>query len=115
MATVLVRNQLGPLVKHFRLPADVKTAQTFCDSALEGTYQIFQKTGELGSPDGVTEAILVKVYVKDRNTGRVWFLNFYAKPTVDKKDIVSALQGWTDADEIVILDWRPLKFSHSGP
>jgi hypothetical protein len=110
MATVLVRNQLGGLVKHFRLPADVKSAQAFCNEALQGTYQIFQKTGELGSPDGVAEAILVKVYIKDRDTGKHWFLNFYAKPTADKKDVVSALQGWTGADEIVILDWRPMKF-----
>ena len=114
MATSMVRNQLGGIVKHFRLPADVKTAQAFCDKALQGTYQIFQKTGQSGDPNGVTEAILVKVLVRDRDTGKHYYLNFYAKPTVDKNDVVNALSDWTGADDIIILDFRRMKFIQSA-
>jgi len=114
MATVLVKNQLGGAVKHFRLPADVKTAQSFCSKALEGQYWIYTKTGESGKLTGDTEAILVRVLVRDRDTGKHWYLNFYAKPTVDKQDVVNALSGWAGADDIIILDFRRIKFVASG-
>jgi len=114
MATVLVKNELGGMVKHFRLPADVKTAQTFCDKALEGRYWIYKKTGESGDLSGVNEAILVRVLIRDRETGKHWYLNFYAKPTVDKQDVINALSGWTGADDIIILDFRRIKFASGG-
>jgi len=112
MATVMVENILGGLVKRFRLPADAKTAANFCKVALEGLYKIYEKTGEQGDID-VTEAILYRVLLRDRETGKHFYLDFYAKPTVSEDDLKKALSSWTGIDEIIILDRRHMKFVHS--
>lgn len=113
MATVMVENQLGSIVKRFRLPADDKTASSFCSQALEGIYRIYAKSGEQGDLN-VTEAILVRVLLRDRDTGKHFYLQFYAKPTVGKADIQKALSDWTGIDEIFILDFRHMKFTAEG-
>jgi len=113
MATTLVENQLGSLVKRFRLPADVKTALAFCKTALDGVYRVYAKTGEQGDINE-TEVILVKVLLRDRETGKHFYLQFYAKPTVKKDEVRAILSGWTGVDEIFILDFRRMKFTPSG-
>jgi len=110
--TVMVRNQVGTLTKTFRLPADVEDAQAFCESALEGVYRIYKKEGEQGDPR-VDQAILVRVMVRNNQTGQHWFLTFYAKPNKDKQDIISALSQWPNADDIIILDFRRVQFATS--
>ncbi len=109
MATTLVRNQIGAIVKHFRLPADVEAAQQFCDLALEGKYWLYKKVSEQGSPE-VSEAILVKVLLRNNETGEHFYLTFYVKPTIDKEEVKEALSGWTGIDDIIVLDYRKISF-----
>lgn len=114
MATTLVENQLGSLVKRFRLPADVKTALAFCKTALDGVYRVYAKTSEQGDINE-SEVILVKVLLRDKETGRHFYLQFYAKPTVTSSDEIKAiLSGWTGVDEIFVLDFRRMRFNPSG-
>ena len=110
--TVMVRNQVGSKLMSFRLPADVEDAQAFCEQALEGVYRIYKKEGEQGNPQ-VDQAILVKVMVRNNNTGQHWFLTFYAKPNKDKQDIINALSQWPNVDDIIILDFRRVQFATS--
>jgi hypothetical protein len=111
MATVLVENQLGSLTKRFRLPADLNSAKSFCNTALEGIYRIYAKSSQQGDMNDVSKAILSRILVLDRDTGKHYYIDCYLKDTVKSDDeIKKALAGWTGADDIIVLDFRPLIF-----
>ena len=106
MAKSLIINQLGSKKFTIFVPAGDTVASDFAQQFLDGESRIYQFVGEEGNE---TETVVKDVFVriKDNTKDEVEFLRFYAKSTVDDKQILQTLKGKTfngvKADVVTIL------------
>ena len=90
----LVVNHIANKKKWVFLPCDDTVAKSFADTFLEGQYQVYQKSGEVGT--GVVVGSYRKVSVMLKNTaGKSTYISFPAKANKSDIDILTALKGLT--------------------
>jgi hypothetical protein len=114
MATSYIFNQLGPSVRAFRVPADSSDAQAFAQNHLAGKWSVWERVGLYGNPVA-TQAYRMRVMIRDNESGKHAFLNFYMKTTKDRQELISLLKGQTingvEADDVIIVEQRKVVFA----
>lgn len=93
MAKSLVINELGATKKWLFLPCDDTVATAFATAMLEGKFEVFVRTGEVGT-DNATSYRDVTVSIKNV-AGKSTYISFPAKSTKSDSDILTALAGKT--------------------